>query len=262
MSSTFDEKILSIVNSMSASIPTNPFKNKWISIFGDGMSTYEGWNILVDEFKYPHETVNDVSKTWWHQLLTKLEAKLCVNCSVLAQAATDYYKDDEHWILNKLHREGGTEYVNLDGTHETATNRQDPDIILVSIGTDDFANNKTLGEFKHPSLEEEMTFSYGYNKMIFTLQKNYPNTKIYCLTPIPFGKPYGGFGPNNKENYFWEFVYEVEKIARVYSLPCIHVDKAGFNHVVSENYIDEDGNLKANAMEMIANKCYKEIMNL
>ena len=262
--SSFDEKILSIVNSMSASIPTNPFKNKWISILGDAMSTYEGWQ-TTSGFNYPFDTVNDVSKTWWHQLLTKLEANLCVNYST-----NDHYLNryctDEGCANIKLHREEGTEYMNLNGTKVMAPFRQDPDVILVSLGTEDFEEGRNLGEtYANPYSEVEETFIGGYIKMLYTILKNYPNAKVYCLTPAQYGRNRKGFGPNGSGKFFFEFVETVERIARMFSLPCIHADEAGYNNVITGDYItrvtDHFGVPQANAMEMIANKCYKELMN-
>ena len=58
---SFDEKILSIVKGFNSTIPKNVFKDKWVSIVGDGISTYKGWVPEDDTAFYPYKDV-DVKK--------------------------------------------------------------------------------------------------------------------------------------------------------------------------------------------------------
>ena len=71
---SIDEKLLNVLSDVSQRV-NNPFKDKWISILGDSISTYEGWMPEGNAKWYPGGDVNDVSKTWWHILLSKLGAK-------------------------------------------------------------------------------------------------------------------------------------------------------------------------------------------
>ena len=73
-------------------IPDNPFKDKWVSIIGDYTSVYDGWDWehhLDDSIEkdpiVPNEEITDPSMMWWHKLLSKLGAKLCVNNSYQEQ---------------------------------------------------------------------------------------------------------------------------------------------------------------------------------
>ena len=79
---TLENKLVEIVKAHEESIndaAKNPFKDKWVSILGDSISTYNGWVPAGNSYYYPKDDVNDVKKTWWHILLKKLGAKLCVN---------------------------------------------------------------------------------------------------------------------------------------------------------------------------------------
>ena len=39
---SIDEKLLNVLSDVSQRV-NNPFKDKWISILGDSISTYDGW---------------------------------------------------------------------------------------------------------------------------------------------------------------------------------------------------------------------------
>ena len=67
MSNSFNEKILNAVSDI-ATIVNNPFKDKWVSILGDSISTYKGYIPEGNSNYCPNDDVNDVSKTWWHIL--------------------------------------------------------------------------------------------------------------------------------------------------------------------------------------------------
>ena len=119
---------------------TNPFKGKWISILGDDASAYTGWTTSSDEASEKSFTAQSM---WWHKLLTKLGAKLCVNysykgCDLDSVLATDTLC---------LHREDGKAYKNLDGTTETASSEVKPDVVLIFLGMTDFYNNKEYKEW-------------------------------------------------------------------------------------------------------------------
>ena len=113
------ETLASESSSPSVTITThtdNPFKDKWVSILGDHTSTYEGYIPTKNETFYPNSDVDDVSKTWWHILLTKLGAKLCVNQSWNSRKVSGTEQADAHKVYDLLHRKVGQECINLDGT--------------------------------------------------------------------------------------------------------------------------------------------------
>ena len=54
MSNSFNEKILNAVSDI-ATIVNNPFKDKWVSILGDSISTYEGYIPEGNSSYYPND---------------------------------------------------------------------------------------------------------------------------------------------------------------------------------------------------------------
>jgi lysophospholipase L1-like esterase len=145
----------------------NPFKDKWISIIGDSISTFKDYTraSTYDDF-YPSTTtvndVNDVSQTWWHILLTKLGAKLCVNNSIGGSYICNPESCTRTSLLDRINnkeycRIEGNEYINLDGTKEVATQNIEPDYIIVYMGTNDWG-----------SKEKDLGITYNEDKTIRT----------------------------------------------------------------------------------------------
>ena len=189
----------------------NPFKDKYISILGDSISTYKGFN--PDGQPYTEQPdLTSVDKTWWGYLLTKLEAKLCVNNSenglcccggTHGAVSAEYHK--------RLHREAGQRYINLDGTYTTETKRIDPDIILIALGVNDYNSKILCNSIKLVTDEtDEATsepktiriwpldmnlqlpkdyndyscFDNAYRTLLKDLMYDYPYATVYCIAEI------------------------------------------------------------------------------
>jgi hypothetical protein len=131
-------------------ITNNPFKNKWISIISDSIGTFKDWTYASVETNdyYSDETPNNndvknVKDTWWHQLLTKLDAKLCVNCSV---SDSSIYNDLLNRVDNKdFTRKAGNTYKNLDGNDEYCEEDIVPDYVIIFMGINDWNSTNELG---------------------------------------------------------------------------------------------------------------------
>lgn len=268
-STQFSEEAFDILNNL-AKNEQNPFKDKWVSILGDSISTYAGWVPEGNATEYPSQDVTDVTKTWWHKLLTKLGAKLCVNQSWNGRKVADTDSGDDHPscvknATNKLHREVGTTYINLDGTTEIATKRQDPDIILILVGINDFNGQIPKGS---PTLEgsqeyNDSDFAKSYEAMLMNITGyNYKTAKIYCLN-ITFASNKFGFLADNGSGASKLYQYRdiIEELASVYECNVIHVNRLGIHSGNIERLFSSD-KLHPNAkmMEMIANQCYTEMM--
>ena len=182
--SSLDNAVKALQSSSSGSTSSNsPFKGKWISILGDDLSTFTGYTLeeTFDETDaiYPsNTTVDTVDKTWWHILLTKLGAKLCVNDSWKNRILCSDNEEDEtntNDAMYRLSRKKDKEYINLDGTKAKAEAQQEPDVILVLLGNLDFDigknalgtidddTDKILGsDFYHSCLNLYNTLSFIY----------------------------------------------------------------------------------------------------
>ena len=251
--SSFNEKILNAVSNIastggSTSTVNNPFKDKWVSILGDIFSAYEGYVPEGNVTFYPTGDIDSVDKMWWHQLLTRLGAKLCVNESCSDRKVCGDNEIDALRNSDKLHRVAGQTYINLDGSTEEATEDIQPDIILIMLGLNDFNNNITLGSFATIGFSTIMDDFYNdYNVMLNNLTDNYKGVQIYCFEVL-----FSCISYNSQGTYNIEFNEAINKEAALYGANVIHLSRLG---VKTANYINQN-----TLQTMIANQCYNEMM--
>ena len=254
-----DDKVVKLENT--------PFKGKWISIFGDSISTYAGWIPSENATWYPNNDVNDVTKTWWHKLLTKLGAKLCVNQSWSGRKVTDTSDTASAACnaINKLHREAGKTYINLDGTTTTETKEIKPDIILIMLGINDFNNGVPVGDLNPiaQNTYSSTSFSDSYSSLLLDLQKigaKYPNAKLYLMN-ICYSNKYINFG---KQNSGGSRLNDYRNCIDFHSgfMECnvIHMNRLGVTTTNGGSYLIDSLHPKASMMTLIDNQCYKEMM--
>ena len=133
---------------------------KYVSIVGDSISTYEGYNpygfaVYYDYCMSEMNGLKSVYDTWWAKVNQNMHAFLCVNNSYSGSCVSGKYFPAGESIERIL---------NL------RTEKYEPDYILVYIGFNDFAN----GRFD--------TFEDAYNNMLSAIKSNYPNAVVVCGT--------------------------------------------------------------------------------
>ena len=152
------------------------YKNKYISILGDSISTLDGYTEPIGmEFysgdkKYEADVFSP-DDTWWGMLIGRMGARLVVNNSISgstvikhpAYMIPSYASSDER--TSALHRDEIT-----------------PDVIIVYMGINDWGYGVPLSQYKSDTRENLSFFSTAYSAMLRKLNKNYPNTEIWCLT--------------------------------------------------------------------------------
>ena len=188
---TFEEKILNAVTDIS-NASTNPFKDKWVSILGDSISTYKGFNPEGQDYTEQPD-LKTVKDTWWGYLLDKLGAKLCVNNSqngITCCGGQGVVSKDRHKML---HREADKSYRNLDDSITTEKERIDPDIILVFLGHNDYnCHDKAFGkvdlrEPKAIDFKDITNVCNGFESLMNGLTYAYPYATVYIMNPIYVG---------------------------------------------------------------------------
>lgn len=143
-----------------------------ISVLGDSISTYEGYQPYGYEVYYRDEALfesglDGVRDVWWAQVIDALGGELCVNGSYSGSTVTGNFFpsacSDER--CSALH------------TEET------PDLILLYIGTNDRGLNVPIGSGETP---DRLCFYGAYRLTLQKLKRNYPAAKIVCAT-LPLG---------------------------------------------------------------------------
>lgn len=144
---------------------------KAVSIYGDSISTYKGYNpdgyaVFYDRNTAMRNELYSVEDTWWWNVINSLSANLCVNNSYSGSKVTGMIYPSA-CCEERL--------VNL------RTKKCVPDIILVYIGFNDWGYGVALKKSRTSGTNEN-TFEYSYDYMLSRLKDLYPNTVIICAT--------------------------------------------------------------------------------
>lgn len=142
---------------------------KFVSIIGDSISTYKGFNptgysVFYDEYNTQRNGMASVYDTWWAKVNQFLHAYICVNNSFSGSKVS------------------GNTFPSANCDERTSllhTDQYSPDLILIYIGFNDFGNGVKITA----NLSEDMpSFFESYYNMLKKIQRNYPNSRILCGT--------------------------------------------------------------------------------
>ena len=134
---------------------------KRISILGDSICTFEGYNapgyyIYYNKEIQKENCISSVSDMWWYKTIAYLNGELCVNNSCAGSMITG---DD---IIS------ATSDIRIENL---STKAHTPDIILVAMGFNDYGFGRDIADFE-----------VKYNLMLNKLSARYPKTEIICGT--------------------------------------------------------------------------------
>ena len=277
---SFDEKILNAVSDIAAST-NNPFKDKYVSILGDSISTYEGYipeGLIANE----HEGFDTVDKEWWHILLSKLDAKLCVNysCSGMRISGTDSILSAAYkHYASQLHREADKEYINLDGSKSTFEEVINPDVILIMLGTNDYQNNAIFSDFTHADLSTQQKTNAeltdntlftdvktAYERILYDIITTYQNATVYCITAPPSRNGQGYPFPNSAGWAIPLLDRLIDDLCVKYS--CKHISLFNLGIRATSAYVGSDKFLLSDKIhptteghKLIAKECYRVMIS-
>ncbi len=146
-----------------------------VSILGDSYSTFEGYvTPSTNEMWYYEENgnkndVNDVTHTWWWQVIKNGGYHFCINNSY-SGSTIGYHGYD------------GNDY----SARSFITRMDDlgcPDIILIFGATNDSWAGEAVGEYKYDNLKKSdfFTFRPAMAYMLQHMTNRYPNVRIYFI---------------------------------------------------------------------------------
>lgn len=138
--------------------------DKNVSFLGDSVTTFKGYVPSGYAVYYPTGDVQSVSKTWWKQFLNKTGGTLLTNNSY----SGSYVSSNGPGSLQ-------TRLTGIDAK---------TDVCLIFMGTNDFGNGVTLGEFDPTKTTFDTSqFTDAVCNTIVQLTTTYPTTKFVWLTP-------------------------------------------------------------------------------
>lgn len=132
-----------------------------ISILGDSISTYEGYNPIGYNVFYNTERIKEygltnVNDTWWMKVINALNGELCINNSF---SGSTVYEFSECSISAK------------ERCQALHTQDDELDVILVYAGTNDCLAKIPINGFY-----------IAYDKMLKRIKQRYKKAKIFCST--------------------------------------------------------------------------------
>ena len=139
-----------------------------ISIVGDSISTYKGYNPYNYPVYYTGETAKKnqldcVENTWWMQVINGLGGELCINNSLSGS------------LVSGLSNSSACSLERCSQLHSEVL----PDIILIYMGTNDRGCEVEVGlDTPHNT----NAFYGAYRLMLTRVKRNYPSAKIFCAT--------------------------------------------------------------------------------
>lgn len=146
---------------------TNPYKGKSLSILGDSISTFKDYVVSGNVYTYPASDVRYVYDTWWGKLINALEMNLEVNNSWSGTCVTTIIGEETAGCMARC--------LNLG---------QNPDVIIIWMGINDFDREVTLGTYNGVSGIPSNTSSFreAYGIMLNKIITKYPTSEIWCCT--------------------------------------------------------------------------------
>ena len=132
----------------------------YVSVLGDSISTFKGYQPAKYPTFYDAEQpwghdLSSVCDMWWAQVNRYLRAYICVNNAYSGSTVSGAYPS-----ASSPERTGALHLP-----------EQQPDIILIYMGFNDFARGIPPAEFEQ-----------AYGRMLTQLRQNYPRAWVFCGT--------------------------------------------------------------------------------
>lgn len=159
---------------------SNKYYKKHFSILGDSISTLTGYNPKGYKVFYENDIceksgVKEIRHIWWGKLIDFLGGELLVNNSWSGSRITKLSYDGNAFP-------SGCAPERTCGLHIGNTM---PDVIIVNMGVNDWANAVKLYETHTDGsngLPDLLSFDSAYKTVLSELKQNYPNAEIWCCT--------------------------------------------------------------------------------
>lgn len=156
----------------------NRLYGKRISILGDSISTFEGYNpegykVFYDKEKQLQAGICQVSDTWWQTVIDFFGGELLVNNS---------------WSGSRVTKLPGSEQMFPSGCSDERTTSlhildKMPDAVIVYLGTNDWGFGAKTGNETHLLGEDDFEFfDLAYERMLNKIKSHYPQSEIFCCT--------------------------------------------------------------------------------
>lgn len=164
---------------------------KYISVLGASTSTFNGVSndeqmnatLAANVSYYPSSFLNNVSDTWWMQLVNAFDLKLCVNNSWSGSCITTTVDGEEKAGCMNRATELHNDHLGID-----------PDIIILIIGGNDALRGYEIGTYsgvgdiydadQNAYVGDCRLFGQAYATMVHKVKNRYPAADIYVCSML------------------------------------------------------------------------------
>lgn len=238
-------------------IRKKPLEGLKLSVLSDSMSAYKGYIPNGNDAYYTgsNSDLDDVNSMWWKILCncTGMEP-LVIDAWSGSSIAYNYSTSSGHSDIDKIPMSSDLR------TQRLGTNSNDPDIIIISGGTNDWTYSTStttpLGSFdddtivnRQDVLNGTSTFAASYASTIFELQANYPNAIIVCASLYHTNRgttSSNGIRKNSMDVSVRDYNKVVKDICEHIGVPYIDIYNIGFTYTNYGNYANDTPPTHAN----------------
>ena len=142
--------------------------------------------------------------------------------------------------------------------------KRNPDIIIINIGINDFANGNgyLVGNWNGGNIQTSVStlgdFSEAYALMLFKYMTIYPKARVFCCTQMEIGL--FGRGVNHNGELLKQYNDAIRRCAEGLGADIIDLHACGINYFNLSNYIADGTHPKESGMELMAKKIEAELL--
>lgn len=235
-------------------------KAKTVSILGDSISTYTGYIPDGNAVYYTGSNcgVTSVNQTWWKRVINHSGCVLNVNNSWSGSRVTTTNGEASSGIARATLLDNGN----------------DPDVIIVYLGINDFNNNVALGTFdgRGNTPASTTTFREAYANMLKNILRKYTKSKVCVCTLLPDQRNSADVNDpeyNGNEVYLSDFNRAIKELAAAYCVEVIDLATCGITNynaaLYMGDYSDSSGlflHPNADGHELMARKVMHSLKNM
>ena len=254
-------------------IKSNPLKGLKMSLLGASMETFAGAIPEGNDVYYTgsNHGIKNVNEMWWKALCNNTGMiPLVIDAWSGSAVCYNYATDSAHADTAKIPMCSDLR------TGRLGTQDEDPDIILIVGGTNDWTYSKEtttpLGNWngrtavdRQAVVSGQSTFMESYASMIAKLQENYPNAVLVGLSTefVCRGTDLGITRVNDMGFTESDYSDAIERVCKIMGIPFIDVYNVGFNYETYANiYASEDTSathMNAKGHAVIAKRMIEEL---
>ena len=232
---------------------------KKVSFFGDSITTFVGWIPSGNATWYTGNNagVSTVYDTWFKKVIDALGLDLVVNNSWSGRAVSNVRDEESAHQTDAAYKLANAEAL--------ATDDDNPEIIIIKLGINDFNHDAPLGSYDGTSaLPDDPTyFTNAYAMMLDNVMTLYPQARVYCCTLMQCERSGSTGFPeiNGNGDSLGTWNQAIVKLAHAFGAEVIDHDVCGITYYNLSDYMGDYSSgqgtgLHPNAagMTLIANK--------